>query len=143
VLVPFFFEEDQLENAISLEETEDLSFKNKTYKIDFETGEIVSNFIDETEATLQFIIKTIKTQRDKYLIYSSDVGSELSYLFNESYSQEYLELEVPRLIEEALLIDDRILDINDFVILKVFDELHISFSVLTDTQEEISVEVTL
>jgi len=128
-----FQEYDQNEN--------DSVLPSKTYKIDFDKNEIYSVFIDDEEAIKQFILKSIKTIRDQYLIYSSDFGSEISYLMKEVYSQEYLEMEVPRLIDDAILIDDRIERTENYKILRTSDELHIAFTAVTNDSLEVYVEV--
>lgn len=141
MLRPTIFTDEELNN-IELEESSESS--SKTYSINFETGEIETGFIDRADSIRQFIVKSLKTIRDKYLIYSSEVGSEISYLTNELYSLDYLELEVPRLVEETLLVDDRILNVDNFVITKDFDVLNISFNVQTNVEEEIiSMEVRI
>lgn len=115
----------------------------KTYKIDFETGEIYAELIDNEEAIKQFIVKAIKTIRDKYLIYTTNIGSEIHYLMGKTYSQEYLELEVPRLVNEALMVDDRINKAYQFKISRTDDELYINFKVETNTGDVIEMEVTV
>lgn len=127
-----------------LEDTsEDSLSPSKTYKFDIETGEIFAEFIDDGEALLQFIVKAIKTFRDKYLVYSEDYGSEIDYLLGQAYSDEYLELEVPRLIDEALLIDDRIESTENFVVSRLGDELDISFNVISTLGNYLVVEVRI
>lgn len=141
MLRPTIFTDEEL-NSIEIVEAVDLP--SKTYILNFETGEVETGFIDRADSIRQFIVKSLKTIRDKYLIYSSDVGSEITYLTNELYSLDYLELEVPRLVEETLLVDDRILSVDNFVITKDFDVLNIAFDVYTTVEEEsISMEVRI
>src|SRR5690606_11771875 len=117
---------------------------SKTYYFDFATGQIVQKFIDEQEAIQQAAVKAILTYRDRYLIYSEDYGCEIMYLMGKAYSQEYLELEVPRLIDEALMPDDRILSTENYIVKKVEDELHVTFDIITTiTMDRISVEVIM
>lgn len=116
---------------------------SKTYYMDFDTGEIHARYINEEDAIKQAAIKAIKTIRDNYLIYSTDYGSELFYLIGKSYSLEYLKIEVPRLIREALSVDDRIEECTNFVIKKIGDILEVSFDIVTDNELTIVVEVEL
>jgi hypothetical protein len=142
MLVPFLIDEDELEQ-ITQEDEEDKYAISKTYKIDFETGEILPEFINYGEAVRQAVIKAILTMRDRYIIYSSDYGCEIFYLLGKSYSEEYLQLEIPRLINEALMIDDRVAETKDFVVKKIGDELYISFNVVTDVGDTVEIEVTI
>lgn len=142
MLTPLIFNNEELNNADNLITTEE-SAPSKTYKIDFEKGEIYPVFIDGTEAIKQAVVKAIKTIRDKYLIYSSDYGCEIQYLMGESYSDEYLQIEVPRLIREALMIDDRINSVENFIVNRMGDELHVEFEVVTDFGDPIPIEVSL
>lgn len=116
---------------------------SKTYRLDTETGEIYAEFIDNTAAVAQAVVKAIKTMRSKYLIYSSDYGCEISYLLGRGFSQEYLEIEVPRFISEALMPDDRVERCINFTIVKVESTLNVTFEVITDIGENIQVEVEI
>lgn len=142
MLTPLIFNSEELNNADNLITTERTA-PSKTYKIDFEKGEIYPVFIDGTEALKQAVIKAVKTMRDKYLIYSSDYGCEIYYLKGKSYSKEYLQIEVPRLIREALIIDDRIEAIENFIVNVIGDELHVSFEVTSIYGGSIPIEVVL
>lgn len=142
MLTPLIFNNEELNNANNLITTEE-SAPSKTYKIDFEKGEIYPVFIDGTEAIKQAVKKAIKTIRDKYLIYSSDYGCEIYYLKGKSYSKEYLQIEVPRLIKEALMVDDRIEATENFIVDVIDDELHVSFEVVSIYGSSIPIEVVL
>lgn len=93
-------------------------------------GDRVQGYTDQLEAMKQAIFKIINTERYKYLIYGWNYGIELADLFGESVSYVCPELE--RRITEALLADDRILNVKDFE----FDYpkrhvVHVAFSVET------------
>lgn len=142
MLTPLIITNEELD-AIAETVVSDETMPSKTYKIDFETGEIYAEFIDKLDAVKQAVIKTIKTTRDRYLIYSSDYGCEIQYLIGEFYSDEYLQIEVPRLIREALMIDDRINSVENFVVNRIGDELYVKFEVVTDFGDSIPIEVSL
>lgn len=113
-----------------------------TYKFDFETGQLTEEMIDEIEAIRQAVLKSIYTVRDKYLIYSEEYGCDISYLLGQTFSQEYLELEVPRLIEEAQLPDDRVEELINFEVIKTEDTLSATFEIVTTISDaNIEVEV--
>lgn len=123
---------------VVIQQQEDIP--SKTYLLDLETGEIYPQFIDERDAIEQAALKAILTMRDNYLIYSSDYGSDIFDLFGESFSQEYLELEVPNMIQDALSVDDRIQDVINFDIEVINDEIHISFEIVTLYDENIQIQ---
>lgn len=94
------------------------------------SGDRVQGYTDGIEAMKQAIFKILNTERYKYLIYGWDYGIELADLFGEAISYVCPELE--RRITEALLADDRILEVKDFQ----FDYpkrhvVHVSFTVET------------
>lgn len=116
---------------------------SKTYRIDFETGEIYAEFINFEDAIRQAVVKSILTMRSRYLIYSDDYGCEIQYLMGKGYSLDYLQIEVPRLIKEALMVDERVYDAIDFVIEKQDEILAVTFTVITSLQSDVQVEVTI
>jgi hypothetical protein len=99
-----------------------------TYRLNFENGTI-DGFIDEDDALRQFIIKAIRTARFRYLIYDDDYGSELEDLIGADVTEAFLNEEIPRVIRETLIYDDRIADVRDFIITRKGDEVHIEFTV--------------
>lgn len=84
---------------------------SKTFKYNFEDGSVGGN-IDEVEALKQTIIIILSTPRYAYEIYDGSFGHELYTLIGQP--KELIISEAPRLIEEALLEDDRILSVSDF-----------------------------
>lgn len=109
-----------------------------TYKL----GKILNIKIDGIEAVKQAIYKILNTQRYKYLIYSFDYGIELDDLIGESIP--FVCAELPLRIEEALLQDDRIMEISDFTFKVEGNKVHTEFTVSTiygDITEELEVNV--
>ncbi|KQC48536.1 terminase [Geobacillus sp. Sah69] len=100
-----------------------------TYRLDPERGTI-GGFIDGDEALRQFIIKAIQTARFRYLIYDEQYGSELEDLIGAGGTEELLNEEIPRLIREALIYDDRIADVRDFSIRRESDHVYVEFTVV-------------
>lgn len=89
---------------------------SRTYSIDWENGRI-GGFVDGLEAVLQFIKKALITPRFKCLIYDSQYGSEIKEnLMDKDASHEYIETELPFLVEDALLHDGRILKVYNMEI---------------------------
>jgi Protein of unknown function (DUF2634) len=116
---------------------------SKTYRFDFDTGEIHAEFIDNLDAIKQAVIKAVKTVRDKYIIYSTDYGCEVQYLMGRAYSLEYLQIEIPRLIQEAMIPDDRVEECSNFIVTKEGDKVYVTFDVITSVEATIQVEVEI
>lgn len=110
-----------------IEETE---LSSKTYKLDIDTGRIVGK-VDELEAVNQFIRKALITPRFKCLVYNSQYGSEIRELTITDATPELIESEMPRLVEDALLYDSRILKIYDFKFIFIDDGAYIYLKVDT------------
>jgi phage baseplate assembly protein W len=134
-------ETDILDEFLS-EETESESQPTKTYYLDFENGRIGSK-IDGEAALKQFVIKAIMTSRSRYAIYSDDYGCELEDLIGEDVTLDLINSEIPRMIREALVYDDRISDVTDITVEKDGDKVYVSFTVVTTDGDELNEEVTL
>lgn len=111
-------------NLISIEEAESSSL---TYGIDFEQSRMVG-MIDNKEAILQMVYKVLNTERYSYVIYSGQYGAELTFLIGKDFG--YISSELIRMINEALLVDERIISTSDYKIEKIAsDSVNISFKV--------------
>lgn len=82
-----------------------------TYRIDFENNRIIGR-VDEKEAVFQFIRKVLSIDKYSYASYDWYYGNEILTLVGQSY--DYIVLELPRIISEALLVDDRITYIDEW-----------------------------
>lgn len=114
---------------------------SKTYYIDFEKG-IIRGFCDGLTAIKQAIYKVLNTERYDWLIYSWNYGVELKSLFGQPMS--YVQPEIKRAIEEALLQDDRIKEVGNFSFDKKRNSLYVKFSVATtlgDVESEVIINV--
>lgn len=109
---------------------------SKTYRLSYESNEI-SGLIDGEEALRQFIVKAITTARFRFLIYDEQYGSELDELIGADVSLELLQMEIPRVITEALIYDDRVADVTDFEVTRDSDKLFVSFRVVTTEGEDV------
>ncbi|KKO54510.1 DUF2634 domain-containing protein [Paenibacillus sp. DMB20] len=113
----------------------------KTYALDFDNG-VLGGYVDGLDSIKQFIVKAIKTARFRFVIYDDDYGCELDDLIGSSATLDLLETEIPRVIEEALIYDDRIDDVYDFELTREGDRLYVSFYVEIN-DEIIPMEVTI
>ncbi|MCR8939853.1 DUF2634 domain-containing protein [Brevibacillus laterosporus] len=109
-----------------------------TYSLDFDTGDI-GGMIDGETAIRQFIRKVIMTARFRFPIYDGEYGCELIDLIGQDLPMELLRSEIPRVITEALIYDDRIDDVYDFEIEREADKLTVSFYV--DTTDGLTLDV--
>lgn len=111
-------------NVIEVDEQPETS---RTYAIFDDFGGIV----DGLDAVRQFVKKAIMTARFRFFVYNSEYGCELDELIGQDVSEELLRAEIPRIIREALIYDERILDVRGFDIRREGDALYITFTVDT------------
>ena len=83
----------------------------KTYKIDLVNKRIIGT-VEDADAVMQFIQKVLGTDKYAFEIYNWYYGNELLKLVGQSY--DYAVTRIPNIFREALLVDDRILDVRDF-----------------------------
>ena len=83
-----------------------LSYKMKIEK------ERIERTIDGIEVVKQMVYKTLMTSRYKYLIYNWNYGVEFDDLIGKP--KEFVKAELPRRIEDALIVDDRVDEVTDF-----------------------------
>ncbi|SDR81356.1 Protein of unknown function [Paenibacillaceae bacterium GAS479] len=102
---------------------------SKTYALDLMTGR-VRGTVDGLEAIRQFITKTLLTTRYAYLIYPDEYGTERDEIIGSS-SSALMEAEIERVVTEALIYDERILAVRDFIYSKQDDQLTVIFTVDT------------
>ena len=123
---------------------EDTTYSGRTYEIvdDGESSSRISGYIDELESIKQAISLILSIERYEHIIYSWDYGIELVDLFGKPMS--YVMSELPRRIEEALTVDDRIETVTDFEFEQSGKKLHVKFTVVTtvgNIESEVEVEV--
>lgn len=112
-----------------------------TYWLDVENGRIRGS-VDRIEAMKQAIYLILSSERYAYLIYSWNYGSELGNLIG--CDKEYVLPEIKRCITEALLQDDRITEVDNFVFETRGKKVHVSFLIHTifgDIDWEVNTDV--
>lgn len=108
---------------------EEVEKSNLTYKLDFKRKRIIG-IIDELEAVKQSIYKILNTERQSKLIYNQDYGVELQRFIGQD--EDFVKSDLQRTITEALLADDRILEVKDFTLNPLESNLiTINFSVIS------------
>lgn len=100
-----------------------------TYRMEL-NGDSVRGYVDGREAVKQAIFRILNTERYQYLIYPWWYGIETIDLYGEPVNWVCAELE--RRITEALLMDDRINGVTDFVHdVNTKGKVHTAFTVRT------------
>nr|WP_283775128.1 DUF2634 domain-containing protein [Bacillus zhangzhouensis] len=121
--------EEEIEETEEDEEVE----TSTTYRLDFEHGRLTNETISGIEAIRQFIYMTLRTERYAHPIYSHDIGTEIQELLTDTEAtDEYKEMEIPRLLEEALIVDERIDHIGEIEVTKQNDSFHVKLAIVTD-----------
>nr|DAT23674.1 MAG TPA: Protein of unknown function (DUF2634) [Caudoviricetes sp.] len=110
---------------------EDENNLNTDYEIDFNTGRLTGRIITGLAAVVQWARLTLATERYFYTQYSWDYGSELQSLIGRNHSKDYIESEVKRILNEALLVNEDIKSIEDLRCDIEGDKLSISFGLET------------
>jgi hypothetical protein len=112
------------------EDITEIVYQGKTYRIVFGDEDRISGYAEGLESVKQAIYLILNTERYQYPIYSWDYGIELLDLYGKPMS--YVMAELPRRIEEALTVDDRIEKVTDFEFTKSRNKLHVTFTVITN-----------
>lgn len=100
------------------------TYSTKTYGLS-ETK--IEGVLDNLAALKQAIYKVLSTEQYEYPIYSFKYGIAWKDLIGEERS--YARAEMKRMIEEALLQDDRIREVSGFYFEFSADSCHCSFNV--------------
>ena len=85
------------------------TFEGKTYKV---LPCKIEGYVHDLEALKQAIYKVLATEQFEYPVYSFNYGIAWKELIGEE--QPYVRAEMKRLIQEALLHDDRIREVDGF-----------------------------
>ncbi len=126
-MLPNIYEDDLTQDF------EIVTFPTRTYRLNFD-GRPSSGMITGLEAMKQAIYLTLRCERFRYEIFSHNYGVQLDQSFGEP-NDGLLFLEVRDAIEDALIQDDRILEVGDFSSSRDGDRLSVSFRVTTDQGE--------
>lgn len=102
---------------------------NMTYKLDRENKRIVAVFENYEEIIRQAVYLILLTARYDYAMYSWNYGIEISDLFGRE--RQYVIPMLMSRIKEALLQDDRILNVTNFSFNVNKSIYNVSFTVVT------------
>ena len=112
----------ELNNITNIETT----IPSYTYNINRETNRI-SGFVDNKDAIVQAVYLILQTERYESMIYNWYYGTELDTLIGKN--PDFVINELQRRIREALVEDDRIIDVIDFNITTTHDSAQVTFLV--------------
>lgn len=104
--------------------------ETRTYAMDFANKRIIGH-IDGKEAVMQSIRKILSTRRFVHLIYNDQYGFDAMNRINVGLTDQYLDSDIPQMTEEALMADDRITGIGNFIYEAAGDAIHIEFTAYT------------
>lgn len=76
----------------------------------------IAGWIDDLEAMRQAVGKALRTERFTWPIYTDNYGIELRTLIGED--MDLVMAEIERLVTEALSVDERIIEVSDFNVIK-------------------------
>lgn len=122
----------------------EISYTDDTWEIDWVNKRINSNKITGKDAVQQAIFMILNTELRKWTIYSPEYGTEV-----ETYLGQPKEIVLGRLqnaVTEALLHDDRIASVSDFLFSEPDrNSVSVQFTVTTVTagSVEVTEEVTI
>lgn len=81
------------------------------YEIDFSTGRLTGRVITGLKAIEQWIRLVLSTDRYYFTQYSWNHGAELHELIGKTYTQDYIETEVKRMVTDALSVNPDIQEV--------------------------------
>lgn len=125
-------EEDVIEVPFEEDDFSESFGSYRTYKMDFENKRIVG-MASGADAARQAIFKALQTRRYAHLIYDDQYGCDIFNKIGDSdLTQEYLDSDIPVMIEEALLSEDMVIGIGELNYNMIdTDSIHIIFEAQT------------
>lgn len=136
-LFPFATTED-----LTLTDQEVTASSIREYEVDFEKGTLTGRIVTGVDALCVWAYLALKAKRYRWIIYSWGYGDEVYDLIGYSYSEEYLNSEVRRYMEECLFENEHITGVQDLEVSQIKDVLHIKFTLVTDVgSKEVEMDV--
>lgn len=115
------------------------SVPSKTWIIDRNAMQVASMDAG-LESVRQAVEIALNVERFRWQIYNTNFGSELTDLVGED--EAYIVAELPRMVEDALSPDGRVVSVDNYEFKRNGDSLTVSFSVHTvfgDLQEVVEI----
>lgn len=117
----------------------------RSWRFDFEAGDFILTpsgkvaTAEDLQAYMEWCQKTLLTQRYRYLIYSRNYGSEYEELVGRGFSKAIIESEVERMTGEALMVDPRTEEVNNFSFSWREDALYFTCDITTVRGDKTSI----
>ena len=126
----------QTQLTINIQSQTESNNGTKTYLFDFDKGDFVIRDgklveCDGVEAIKVWIEKILRTEKGRFMIYdNTEYGCHLEDLIiGNSYTPEFIEAELKREIEEALLLNPQISSVTNFKISREKNSLTVEMEV--------------
>ena len=126
----------QTQSTINIQSQTESNNGTKTYLFDFDKGDFVIRDgklveCDGVEAIKVWIEKILRTEKGRFKIYdNTEYGCHLEDLIiGNSYTSEFIEAELKREIEEALLLNSQITSVTNFKISREKNSLTVEMEV--------------
>ena len=101
---------------------------SKTWIIDRQTMQV--GYMDEgLESVRQAVEIALNVERFRWQIYNTNFGNELNDLIGDD--ADYIMSEFQRMVDDALSVDDRVIDTSDYTFSVDGDSITITFTVNT------------
>lgn len=101
---------------------------SKTWIIDRQTMQVA--YMDEgLESVRQAVEIALNVDRFRWQIYNANFGNELNDLIGDD--ADYIKSEFQRMVDDALSVDDRVIDTSDYTFSVDGDSITITFTVNT------------
>jgi len=126
----------QTQSTINVQTQTEINNGTKTYLFDFDKGDFVIRDgklieCDGIEAIKVWIEKILRTEKGRFKIYdNTEYGCHLEDLIiGNSYTPEFIEAELKREIEDALLLNSQITSVTNFKISREKNSLIVEMEV--------------
>ena len=130
------------DSEIALASNEVTASSIREYEIDFKTHQLTGRVVEGVDAIGVWANLAVRAERYKWVIYSWFHGEEFTSLLGKSYSEEYLQSEIQRYLEECLLENEHIKAVENLEVSQIKDKLYIKFKIITDVgSKEVEVDV--
>lgn len=125
-------EDEVISNPFEEDELEDETNIYRTYRMDMKNKRIIG-MVDGIEAAAQSMFKALQVRRFAYLIYDDQYGCDVfNKIGNLNLTQEYLNTDIPVMIEDTFLNDETVLGISDLSFEVIDgDSVSVEFAVAT------------
>ena len=101
---------------------------SRTWIIDRQTMQVA--YMDEgLESVRQAVEIALSVERFRWQIYNANFGNELNDLIGDD--ADYIKSEFQRMVDDALSVDDRVIDTSDYTFSVDGDSITITFTVNT------------